>query len=694
MRRLLLLLPFWGFTLLFAQTPSPFIHVDQFGYLPDRPKVAVISSPEVGFNRADSYTPGTFLQVWNATTNAIALSAEVEIWNEGAVHAQSGDRGWWVDFSELNTPGEYYLLDPSTGARSVRFQVSDTIYKPILRSVGRTFYLLRSNTDKPAAYAGDWVDGMNFMRAQQDGSCRYIYDQTNASLEKDLSGGWFHEAGYNKYVNSVHGPMHDLLSAYEENPDVFTDEWGIPESGNGLPDLIDEIKWELDWLLKMTNPDGSVHIKMGNRNYGENTQSPPSANSNGRYYGPTCSSASIVVASIMAHAVKVFAQFPSLSTYTDQLRQTATTCFNYSRTYVDNNSFETDCDDISVISWDMDQDPEIQLSAFLTAAIYLYEQTGDSLYHNYIINRAAEIEQFTNTYWGAYRMSVNDALVMYSRMDTIDPVISYRIYEGLGLNIFYGEFYGFSNRDLYRSHIPDWSYHSPSNQMKAIYGLLNQMVIRSGLAANLQTFERYMDESLHYLHGVNPMGLVYLSNMYDYGAERSVNQLYHHWFANNTIYDHALNSTIGPPPGFLVPGPNRYVSVETLTPPYGQPFQKSYLDYNDPWPQNSWEVSEPSINIQASYLRLLAHRTRLEETQTVGIQQAEVPRLYLYPNPTRQSLQLESPEPISSIEIWSMEGRQVLAQTGANRTVEVSGLSTGLYTIRVNGKYVERFRKE
>ena len=49
-----------------------------------------------------------------------------------------------------------------------------------------------------------------------------------------------------------------LLMAYEFNPSVFGDNWNIPESGNGIPDILDEVRWECDWLLRMQLPDGSV----------------------------------------------------------------------------------------------------------------------------------------------------------------------------------------------------------------------------------------------------------------------------------------------------------------------------------------------------------------------------------------------------------------------------------------------------
>ena len=131
---------------------------------------------------------------------------------------------------------------------------------------------------------------------------------------------------------------------------------------------------------------------------------------------------------------------------------------------------------------------------------------------------------------------------------------------------------------------------------------------------------------LHYIHGVNPLGLVYLSNMGAFGAERSVNEFFHSWFANGSaLWDRVGTSTFGPPPGFLTGGPNpsydidgccpescgspennALCSSEPVEPPRGQPPQKSYKDFNTSWPLNSWSVTENSNGYQVAYIRLLA----------------------------------------------------------------------------------------
>lgn len=92
-----------------------------------------------------------------------------------------------------------------------------------------------------------------------------------------------------------------LLSTFIENPEAFTDDYGIPESGNGIPDLIDEIKWGMDWLLRMQNEDGSVLSIVGLQ-----AKSPPSATTAASYYGPANTTATLSATKAFALGTMVF----------------------------------------------------------------------------------------------------------------------------------------------------------------------------------------------------------------------------------------------------------------------------------------------------------------------------------------------------------------------------------------------------
>ena len=595
---------------LLAQAPSTYIQVDQFGYLPEAAKVAVLHDPVEGFNASDEYTPGSQLELRNAASGSVVFSAAPTPWNSGGVHSQSGDRGWWFDFSSFQTSGTYYVYDPGSGEKSAEFEIKGEVYQDVLGASMKMFYYNRCNIAKEEPYAeGPWTDGPSFNRPFQDYQSRYIYDIGNADLEKDLSGGWFDAGDFNKYVTFADFALHNLLWAYRENPEAFGDDENIPESGNGIPDILDEIKWELDWLLKMNNPDGSTHIKMGSRNYAENHLFPPSANSDPRYYGPTCTAASISVAGVFAHAATVFKDFPSMASYVQQLLVRAQSAWNYVEPRLANNQLETACDDGSIVAGDADWDEAKQREQAVASAIYLWELTGLPQYNQYVTAHASTTEPLANNFWGAYKLPLNDALLLYTRIPNSNQGLAQEILGSLNLDVSnnWNGYYGFNELDLFRAYMPDWSYHWGSNSPKAAYGVLNQLLIEYGIVPEQEeSFARKAIEQLHYFHGVNPLGMVHLSNMYSYGAEHCVNQIYHQWFAEGSPWDHALESTYGPAPGFITGGPNKDFTVSSLSPPTGQAPQKAYLDFND-IPNQSWEITEPAIYYQAIYVRLLAN---------------------------------------------------------------------------------------
>lgn len=590
---------------------SPFIHVDQFGYAPAAEKVAVLSNPIQGYNAALSYTPPASLEVRNSVTNAVAFTGPVTVWNNGNTHANSGDQGWWFDFSALTTAGTYYVFDPVGNQRSAVFEIAPNPYGNVMLAAVKMFYYNRCNMPKAAPFAqSKWTDGNNFMNALQDQQCRYVYDQSNAALEKNLTGGWFDAGDYNKYVSFTHSPLHDLLYAYEENPAVFTDNFNIPESKNGVSDLLDEVKWELDWLFKMTNADGSTHNKMGSRNYSENISSPPSANVDGRYYGPTCTSASATIASVFSHAALVYAGVPSLAAYAGQLEAKAVSCFNYVLPFLNANTLQTDCDDGSIVSGDADVQVGPQRNMMVIAAIYLFERTGNAVYNQFVVNNYAGTDVMSSGYWGVDATELQDALLRYAKLPGANPTVATAILNSAGtaVNGNWNDFFGWTTSDLYRAFMPDWSYHWGSNMPKADYANVNRTMLKAGLG-NAASLTRKAAEQIHYFHGVNPQGLVYLSNTYAIGGDRCVNEIYHTWFNDGTVYDNALTSPNGPAPGYVTGGPNADYTISSQSPPYGQPRQKSYLDFNTGWPTNSWEITEPAIYYQAAYIRLLAHST-------------------------------------------------------------------------------------
>ncbi|NND04903.1 MAG: T9SS type A sorting domain-containing protein [Saprospiraceae bacterium] len=672
--------------------PSSFIHLDQFGYISDAVKVSVLSNPTYGYNASQSYQPGSLIEVRSLGSDAVVYSAAPLMWNNGNIHGQSGDEGWWFDFSAVTDPGTYYLVDPTNNEKSGPFQINDNPYQEVLVAAWRALYYNRCNAVKEVPYAETgWIDGLNFLHPLQDANCRYVYDATNAGLEKDLSGGWFDAGDYNKYVTFAHHPVHQLLWSYEENPSLYGDDWNWPESGNGLPDVLDEIKWEIDWLMKMTNADGSVHIKMGSISHSENASAPPSVNTDQRYYGPTCTSASVAAASMLAHAAKVFASQSGLQSYAQTLQDRAIACWSVFKIAFDANQLETNCDDGTIKAGDADRDATEQRDLGITAAVYLYQLTSAAVYHDFIKAQYDQTEPIANGWLSPYRTDLIEALFLYTTLPNADPAVVPQIENAVPgpVNSNNDGFYALGTDDLYRAAAPDWMYHWGSNMPKANTANLCQIIKKYNFVASAHSdLTEKAAEQLHYFHGVNPQGLVYLSNMYRYGGDRCVNEIYHTWFNDGTQWDHAINSPIGPAPGFVSGGANKDFSVGGLSPPSNQPPQKSYLDFNTGWPDNSWEISEPAIYYQAAYIRLLANYVNTQTVTSDMNLSLSKTCIRIHPNPSNGIYYISGILDNYTLEIYDEGGmlHQNIPYVGSQTAINLSNLPNGTFLVKVENK--------
>ena len=211
------------------------IRLNQVGYQKDSEKIAVLCD-----------MPGaTKFSVVNAENEEVVYTGDVtgEKYNSGAKEINSV-----ADFSAVTEAGRYYV---TCGAvKSYTFEIADTVYDDLLKDMIRMFYLQRCGCE---------VTDETFGHAACHTGIARIYG-TEETI--DVTGGW-HDAGdYGRYVVAAAKSVADLLYAYEAMEDAGRDDIGIPESGNGIPDLLDEVRYELEWMLKMQAPDGGVYHKV------------------------------------------------------------------------------------------------------------------------------------------------------------------------------------------------------------------------------------------------------------------------------------------------------------------------------------------------------------------------------------------------------------------------------------------------
>ncbi len=600
-------------TLILAQpgTVSEHLKVDQFGYPPDVQKICVINNPQSGFdfNAGDFYTPGATLQVRNASTNALVFSGPATAWHSGAVYAQSGDKIWWFDFSSVTTVGSYYVYDPTNNKHSFYFDIKPDVYVDVMKQAMRMFFYQRSGFSKTATYAGDWSDGASFLGTQQDLDCRLVTNPI-ASTSKNLRGGWFDAGDYNKYVNFAYEPIHDLLFAYIERPDAWADNYNIPESGNGIPDILDEVKWELDWLRRMQESNGSVLMKVSVTDY-EST-SPPSADVGFRRYGPAQASSTRMAASMYAMGSLAFQQsgIPALQSYSDTLKTAAINAWNW---LVANPGF-SNYDNAGFLSANPEISSYQQTSSQVGAAVLLFAITGQATYRSYVDNNYTQIQPIQWTYWYPWESIIQDLLLYYSSLPGATTAVKNAIRNSFNSAMTNNSHLlpAYTNTSCaYRGFLEDGDNVWGSNRPRGHNGTTFYDWIQYDLGTDTMPKRNAAAGYVNFLHGVNPISRVMLTNMYDFGAEKSANEMYHSWFGDGTVYDDALTSQYGPAPGYQPGGFNPTYQPDpsyqgSIVPPQNQPSLKSYKDWNTSWPEDSWEITEPSISNQGSYIKLLS----------------------------------------------------------------------------------------
>jgi hypothetical protein len=687
---------------------SNFIRVDQFGYRTQASKVAVIVDPQQGFDAGESFSPSTATnqyQVRKWDDNAVVFSGTLTAWNNGATDASSGDKAWWFDFSSVTAAGSYYIFDVGNNVGSFKFDINDEVYNNVLKAAVRMFYYNRCNQAKSVANAGaNWADGASFVGTNQDTQARSESDRTNAATAKDLSGGWWDAGDYNKYVTFARVPVHQLLDAYSQNPSIWSDAYNIPESGNGVADIVDEVKWELEWLKKMQLSDGSSLLKVGTLKDTDGQASlPPSTDARPRYYyAGSCTSSTIALASMFAHAALVLKTIPSLSSYASDLQTRAVKAYD---AYNAVTTKTTDCDNGNIQSGDADWDLALQEKVKLQAAVYLFALTGESGYRSVVDDKYGISEL---DWWGPYNADISDALLYYSNLSNATASVASAIKAKKVSSANSENFYRWNSTDPYRAYITNDMYHWGSNMIRATVGLLNSDMVYYNLdATNHSQYKLRSEELLHYFHGVNPLNTVYLTNMSSFGAEKSVSEVYHSWFKDGSAWDKPSSSKGGPAPGYVPGGPNASYAPGTgscvLTPPCNQPRQKAYRDWNGIWPDASWSVTEPAIYYQSAYIKALARLVTTANIQPepepptgiiTGLDAPLVAQspLVVYPNPCDKwitgRMSQQGSEVIQHVTFFNTLGYVV--KTVSKQEIEEQGFTTdtknllpGIYLMRI-----------
>jgi len=545
-----------------TETENP-INLNQVGYKTDAKKVAV-------FRGADDLAGKTFTVV-NAEDDSVVYEGEI---GEGVTNKAAGEVDYSGDFSEVTEPGTYYINVEGLG-KSYNFLVSDEAFNDAFKSTFRFFYLQRcQELDEDHAGA--------FAHPQCHTQLARIYGTEDEYI--DVSGGW-HDAGdYGRYVVATSVSAADLLMAYSANKAAFSDDMGLPESGNGIADVLDEIRGQIEWLMKMQNKEnGGVYHKVTTANFpgtiaadqetGELIVCPITATATGDF------------AALMGMAYDAFKNVDKA--FAEECLAAGEKAYDYlvtmpSKAVVNPKGIVTgeygDYSDLDERYW---------------AAASLFKATGKDKYND-AVKEAVQVSVKSGYGWqdvGSYGSNLylksNGAdeetveLIKEAILDKADLLLAVAKEEGYGVSNTIGDYYWGSNM-----------------------GTLNNATILVD-AYNLTGNQEYMDfakEHVNYMFGKNSVGTSYVTG---YGTVTPQNP--HH--RPSLVYGQTI-------PGALVGGPNK-----NLEDPIAKAYlaekaaAKCYMDSAD-----CYSVNEVDIYWNSALVRALAEMefvgsTKQEEEQ-------------------------------------------------------------------------------
>jgi len=270
------------------------IKLNQLGFLPQSAKWAVVPAGSA-----------TSFKIINVTNNAEVFSGNL---SAAATWSASEESVKLADFSSIKTPGNYLVRVEGVND-SYHFTIAIDVYSALTAASIKAFYFNRNSAELLATHAGV------FARPLGHPDTQVLVHPSAASAARQAGTiisspkGWYDAGDYNKYIVNSGIATYSLLAAYEHFPEIFNGQnLDIPESGNAVPDLLDETLWNLEWMLSMQDPnDGGVYHKLTNKNF-DGTVMPHQATSE-RYVVQKTTAAALDFAAVMATASRVVAQY-------------------------------------------------------------------------------------------------------------------------------------------------------------------------------------------------------------------------------------------------------------------------------------------------------------------------------------------------------------------------------------------------
>jgi endoglucanase len=539
------------------------IKLDQVGYPLDGPKVALVSAA------------GTDFEIRRADDNKVVFHGKL---TAAQADKDTGDQVRAADFSAYRKAGNYYLSVPGVG-RSWDFSLGRNVFERTYYMAMRGFYGQRCGT---AVDLGPEFPGYTHPACHLHGE---FHPSSGAKGQRDNVGGW-HDAGdYGRYVVNSGFATGTLLSAWE----IFGDRikkisLNIPESGNGTPDILNEARWNLEWMLKMQDDDGGVWHKQTSESFPgfippeQDTEPSKVIGTGSAPYKSTCATADL--AAVGAIAARVYKPYDAK--FAERALAAAERAWEWSEKFP-NATFERNPPGIHTGVYD-DNDCSDER---LWAAAELGRATGEARYNDYFLKNYAgflpSLDSPPSVGWGSVAPMGLWSYALSTRKEVdAKAVAAIRERTVAAARAVVAQ----TRANPYRVSLLTKDYVWGSNGVAASYG--EYLLI----ADRFQPDPNFVDaarDDLHYLLGRNTFSLSWVTQV----GENPFRHPHHRPSAAHPG---------SPWPGLLSGGPNAgHGDRITDKLPKDLPPAKVYAD-----DQDSYTSNEIAINWQASLVFLLA----------------------------------------------------------------------------------------
>ena len=288
------------------------IRLNQVGMYPKQEKIAVIEGTAKSVTIKDAATGR------KASVKPRILRTATSPW--------SGKKRTIIDFSSLTQPGTYTI---SSGKETASFIIKDDALRDVTAATLKAFYLIRSGVAIESKYAGAYARPVGHPDTQ------VLIHPSAASLGRPAGSvisspyGWYDAGDYNKYIVNSAFSIGVMLCSYDQNHSYYQSlNVNIPESTNQTADLLDEMMFNLRWMLTMQDPyDGGVYHKLTTPNF-EGFVMPADCKQQ-RYVVQKSTAATLDFAAVMAQAARIFKGNKDYPTFADQAARAAMAAYGW-----------------------------------------------------------------------------------------------------------------------------------------------------------------------------------------------------------------------------------------------------------------------------------------------------------------------------------------------------------------------------